>query len=439
MLELPPKVWKLLIFPIFAIAFFLAMFLSAYQFFYRGGYTPPVAPEIYFEEIVVDPALPEDFTDRPIFSANPVGASGRGVLLVDSGHRNAFHPDEIAALASRASDRGYAVEFLDDSGPAALAEGLRNADAFVVISPIATYGRQEGDLVVDFVERGGRLLLIADPGRPHQLNALSERLGVSFQPGYLYNLSEHDSNFQEFYVRDFQAHAVTEGIDEVIFYYAGSIESPGVALALTDENTYSDAAERQEPRSPLSIGAYRNVLAVHDLTFMIPPYNAVRDNDRLVSNIADFLTGGQKDYRLADFPGFFQDDVDILLGRPDLFDLGAEMKQTLAARGLSSQLREVENAARDTVFLGLYENDAAVARYLDSAGLRIGDSLTAPFAPGVPLEGTAVLLLHRAGDRDMLVLLAHTPDGLADLVGQVDNGRFRSGLADDFAGVYKTE
>ena len=91
------------------------------------------------------------------------------------------------------------------------------------------------------------------------------------------------------------------------------------------------------------------------------------------------------------------------------------------------------------MFLGLYENDAAVARYLDSAGLRIGDSLTAPFAPGVPLEGTAVLLLHRAGDRDMLVLLATTPDGLAELVGQLDNGRFRSGLADDFAGVYKTE
>ena len=439
MLELPPKVWKLLIFPAFAVAVFLVTFISSYQYFYRGGYTPPESPEIYFEELVVNPASPEDFTDRPIFAANPVGASGRGVLLVDTGHRNAFYPDEIATLVSRMSDRGYAVEFLEEAGGPALAAGLRTADALAVISPINAYDRQEADLVVDFVKRGGQLLLVADPGRPNQINSLSERLGVSFQPDYLYNLEEHDSNFQEFYVRDFRAHAVTEGIEEMVFYYAGSIESPGAVLALTDENTHSSIAERQVPRSPLAVGAYRNVLAVHDLTFMIPPYNAVRDNDRLVSNIADFLTVGQKDYRLADFPGFFQADVDILLGQPDLFDLGAQMKDLLADQGITSELRAVENAGQDTVFLGLYENNAAVARYLDSAGVRIGDSLTAPFAPGIPLEETAILVLHRAGDRDMLVILANTPEGLEDLVGQLDNGRFRSGLADDFAGVYKTE
>ena len=439
MLEPPPKVWKLLIFPVFAIAFFLAMFLSAYQFFYRGGYTPPESPEIYFAEIVNNPAVPEDFTDQPVFAANPVGATNRGALLVDVGHRNAFHPDEIATLIDRMSDRGYAVQFLLEPGALALAEGLRGADAFAVISPIESYDREEANLVVDFVERGGNLLLVADPGRPQRINSLSEMLGVSFQPDYLYNLAEHDSNFQEFYIRDFRAHTVTEGIEEMIFYYAGSIESSGAVLALTDANTYSSIAERQDTRSPLAVGAYRNVLAVHDLTFMIPPYNAVRDNDRLVSNIADFLTEGQKAYHLADFPGFFRDDVDLLLGRPDLFDLSAQVKQLLADRGIPSELQKVENAGRDTVFLGLYEDNPAVARYLDSAGIRIGDSLTTPFASGVPLEGTAVLQLHRAGDRDVLIILADTPEGLEKMVRQLSTGEFRSGLTDDFAGVYKTE
>ena len=176
------------------------------------------------------------------------------------------------------------------------------------------------------------------------------------------------------------------------------------------------------PRSPLVVGAHRNVLAVHDLTFMIPPYDAIRDNSRLVANIADFLTEEQKDYQLTDFPGFFQDDVDILLGRAELFDLGAKMRQALESRGINSGIQEVENASRDTVFLGLYEDDSQVARYLDSAGVRIGDSLTAPFTPGIPLEDTSILLLHRAGERDVLIVLSNTPEGLGEMVGKLNTG-----------------
>ena len=439
MLEQVPKVWKLLIFPIFAIAFFVATFLSSYQFFYEGGYNPPVAPQIYFEEILAIPASPEEFTDRPVFAANPVGAANRGTLLVDTGHRNAFSNDEITTLLERVYGRGYDVEFILEPGASFLAEGLMSADAFVVISPTIAYGRDEADLVVDFVEQGGRLLLVADPGRPNRLNSLAERLGVSFRPDYLYNLAEHDSNFQEFYVRDFEAHALTAGIGEMVFFYAGSIESAGEPLARTDGNTQSSISELNVPRSPLATGAYRNVLAVHDLTFMIPPYNAVRDNNILVANIADYLTEEQRDYRLADFPGFLKGDVNILLGQPDLFEQATQLKQDLRGLGIDSEVREVEDSSLDTVFLGLYEDYSRVARYLDAAGVIVGDSLTAPFAPGISLDETSVLLLHRAGDRDVLIALSATPTGVGDLVKQLNAGTFRAGLADDFAGVYRTK
>lgn len=431
--------WKLLIFPVCAIAFFLVTFLSSYQFFYRGGYNAPVAPEIYFEEIMAVPAPAEDFTDQPVFSANPLGSTNRGTLLVDTGHRNAFSTREISTLLNRVNARGYDVEYVTEPGAPVLTEGLRTADAFLVVLPNVPYSVGEADQVVDFVERGGKVLVVADPGRPHRINSLSERLGVAFQPDYLYNLAEHDANFQEFYVRDFPAHEITAGINEMVFFYAGSIESAGESLALTDENTYSNISERNFPRSPVAMGANRNVLAVYDLTFMIPPYNAVRDNDQMVTNIAEFLTDEQKDYQLADFPGFLQGGVDILLGRPDLFDLGAEMRQVLSESGVSSEVRGSENAGRDTVFLGLYDNPAAVARYLDSAGVRIDDSLSAPFSSGIPLEGSSVLLLHRTGERDVLIVLSSTPEGLEEMVNKLGAGTFRAGLADDYAGVYKTE
>ena len=427
--------WKLLVLP----AFLVASLLAAYFFYYQGGYTAPEAPAINFEELITNPAVPEDFTDQPVFTGNPVGAARRGALLVDDSHRNAFNPAEITTLLARVSDRGYAVEFITEAGTAQMEEQLRQADAFLVISPIDSYPRDEAELVVDFVGQGGKLLLIADPGRPNQLNSLAERLGVSFRPDYLYNIANHDSNFQEFFVRDFQADAVTSGISELVFYYAGSIESAGAGLAFTDEETHSSISQRVVPRSPLAIGADRNVLAIHDLTLFIPPYNGVRDNDRLVANIADFLTEGQRDYRLADFPSFFEGRVDILLGQPDLFEQGTRLKQLLDSQGVAAEMRGVENGSRDMIFLGLYENDASVARYLDSAGVRIDDTLTAPFTPGIPLEDTSAILLHRAGDRDVLIVLAHTPEGLAGAVQQLDTGGFRSGLVDDFAGVYKTE
>lgn len=431
--------WKLLILPAFAIVVFLVTFFSSYQFFYRGGYTPPEAPDIYFEEILAIPEGPQAFQDEPIFAANPVGATNRGSLLVDTGHRNAFSTNEITRIINRVYSRGYDVEFLVEPGERALEEALRSADAFVVISPISPYEPAEANLVVDFADRGGKVFLVAEPGRPNQINSLSERLGVSFRPDYLYNLAEHDSNFQEFFVRDFRPHTVTAGVGETVFFYAGSIETSGEYLALTDGETLSSISRRSLPRAPLATGANRNVLAVHDLTFMIPPYNAIRDNDRLVANIADFLTENQRDYRLTDYPGFFKGDVDILLGQPTLFDLGANLKRSLRSLGINADVREVENSGQDTVFLGLYSDSSTVARYLDSAGVRVGESLTAPFTPGIPLEKTAVLLLDRSGERDVLVVLADTPEGLETIVKQLNAGTFRTGLADDFAGVYKTK
>ena len=432
--------WKLLIFPICAIAFFLVAFFSSNQFFYRGGYNPPPPPRIYFEELITAPAAAEEFTDRPVFAANPVGEGNRGTLLVDAAHRNAFNPLELTALLSRVSDRGYAVVFVEEGGAEPLAAGLRQADALLVVSPFGAYVPEEAEVVADFVEQGGKVVLVADPGRPNRVNSLSERLGVSFRADYLYNLKEHDSNFQEFYVRDFRPDAVTSGIEEMVFYYAGSIESAGPVLALTDENTYSSIEERRVPWSPLAIGAHRNVLAVHDLTFMIPPYNAVRDNDRLVANIADFLTEGERQYQLADYPGFLDDGVDIILGYSDFFDLGAELRQSLAVQGVAAEIARVENTDRDMIFLGLYKGSSPVARYLDAAGVHVGaDTLAAPFTPGIRLEGTAAIVHHRAGDRDVLAILAYSPEGLAEMVKQLDNGDFRSGLTGDFAGVYKTE
>ena len=372
----------------------------------------------------------------------------RGVLLIDNAHDNKYEEGELSTLISRAVERGHTVDFVIRDGLlwwifsreqrlAFLEEQLRRADSFVVAVPNIFYSSQESEMVERFVSKGGKLLLIGDPGRRHKTNRLAERFGVTFQDGYLYNVSDHILNFRNIMVRDFRRDQVTEGLSAIALYWSGGIKSSGAPLAFTDANTFSSVEERVEPFTPVVKSADGGVLAIGDLTFLQPPQNSSLDNGRFISNIADFLTSAEKSADLADFPHLFRGDVDILLGRPDLFDTGALLRSALSDAQIRSDFRGVENLNRDTVFLGLYQDSLAVTQYLDVAGVEVDDTLRTPFTPDIAFEGTAVLLLHQGVDRRVLVVLAGDPEDLRSMVGRLESGTFRDGLVGDLLGVYQ--
>ena len=117
------------------------------------------------------------------------------------------------------------------------------------------------------------------------------------------------------------------------------------------------------------------VLAIGDLTFLVPPQDSILDNDRLISNIADFLTTGQRRFDLSDFPYFFQDEVEILLGSSALIGQGTAAKALLTGFQRNSRIVGAEDITQDTLYLGLYQHASDVAQYLEVAGIRVGDSL----------------------------------------------------------------
>jgi len=47
--------------------------------------------------------------------------------------------------------------------------------------------------------------------------------------------------------------------------------------------------ETRKKLSPIALAEESKVLAISDLTFMSEPYNGALDNNRLISNIADWL------------------------------------------------------------------------------------------------------------------------------------------------------
>ncbi len=421
-------------------AFAVVAFGVAFLLFYRGGYDPPPQVEIPYEQIAA-PRLPADASVD-----SPVTRVKRGLMVVDAMHGNAFTESELFTLTSRVANRGYDVEFLGGFTPydesvrlRLLEEDLRRADSLVVALPQLEYSEAEAALVERFVSKGGKLLLVSDPTRPQRINTLAGRFGLEFRPDYLYDMTEYDLIFQNIIVSEFQPGELTAGLDSITLYTAGSIRSSGPGLAFAGDGTRSSLVEDLERLYPIAGGGARNVLAIADLTFMVPPQDSLLDNGRLISNIADYLTSTERTYELADFPHFYETGpeagADILLGQPSLWDVGIDMKNGLSEFGISSEVRGVEDLSRDTVFLGLYEDALPMSRYLQAAGVRIGGTLGTPFTPDLDPEGTFVTVLDRNQDRHVLVVLADSPATLAGAVYRLLDGEFRGDLVTDYVGV----
>lgn len=268
-------------------------------FFYRGMYSAPPMNVYDVGDIPVSLHLPAEFVD--------VHGTGTGTVLIDSSHDNSFRPAELNLLAYRIISRGYSIEYSE--GNASLEERLADASSYVVISPATAFSSEEVEQIKNFVDDGGRLMLIDDPTRPVQgsecsyygsgstaedkMNTLSTEFGIVYWDDYLYNLKDNDGNFRYIYLTDFENGSITKKLNKIVFYTACSISPLEKGVIFTDENTYSSAREVSGRYSPVVLTG-SNVLAIGDLTFLTEPYN-VLDNNQLISNIADFLTDTSAD------------------------------------------------------------------------------------------------------------------------------------------------
>ena len=425
---------------ILLVVFVGVAFAAAFLVFYRGNYAGPPNGEMeYVPPGVASAADGTQWTPS-------VGERAGGLVLVDTLHSNGFSSREILTLRTRVVAQGYDLELLGNFARASepdrraqFAERLREADSLVVITPLISYSAGEVDLIEDFVRKGGKLVLVSDPGRRDQMNTLAQRFGVQFRPDYLFNQVENSQNYQNIFVRDFRPDELTAGLDTVVLYTAGSITSSGPGLAVADASTESVVAENNGDLYVMARAADRNVVAISDFTFMIPPHDSTLDNDRLLSNIIDFVTTSDRVFDLADFPHFYRtgpdDGVQILLGRPELLGSGAKLKNGLEDYGISADIRGTEDVSRDTVFLGLHDDALQVRQYLQAAGVRVDDMVGMPFGLELDPAGTAVTVLDREGGRHVLILLADTPAVLDTAVDRLLSGGFRSELVSEVTGV----
>ena len=380
------------------IAIFLVLLLAPtgwrfLKYYQLGGRQVSPPPSYDPAQVSAVSAVPTPastaFVDQP--------QVGQGIVLLDRAHRNEFTLEEMGPLDARLAARGYELVSFTSGN---LERALRKATSFVVIAPLDTFTTEEVRAVTEFVDRGGRLLLIGDPTRfslsfdeslfsfsvtiessKLPLNSLANEFNIIFNGDYLYNTVENEGNFRNIILQSgaFAEDSLTDGLDKIVFYSAHSLQvgGSGKALLLADANTWSSATDRP---GGLIVGASSRdgrVVALGDVHFLIEPYHTVFDNGRFIAQLADFLAGvAQRDFVLADFPYFFRQPVDLIFtGSPQLgpgiFDEIIALQTAFRGVGKDLQLAAASQNNRDVLYLGLFNQAGEVLDLLASEGISL--------------------------------------------------------------------
>lgn len=411
------------------IVFLLAIALPT-LFFYRGIYTPSGDRLHPAEGLLVPSPATEAYYDT--YSA----ATSR--VLFDRSHSNDFTTAELSVLLQRLTDRGAVIDFLRDSDGTvdALRNKLAQVDAFIVISPLSTYTKEERDIVRRFVETGGRLLLVADPTRKDNLNSLAVEFGLTFRNDYLYNLKEHEGNFRHVRLRRFGNTELTQGLTEVVLFTTGSIIPGERGIVSGDEYTSSSLGQGKEPLAAVALGADPHVLALADLTFLTEPYISYRDNNRFVSNIADFLTKGERTRQLRDFPSFLQREVAIGYGDATLLDSAIKLKNVLTDAGHRVALGKVSGAVAGGINLVLFDQTQSVTEFLSEAGIAISkEKISIEKVGDFDRNGRSIIYLSRTSKPHTLILLADGQKAMDEMVATLRSGEFKNLMVSDALAV----
>jgi hypothetical protein len=445
----------------------------------------PTVPAIDEENIAPELVEYAPFRDRPV--------PGDGRVVVDLSHVNNLQINDLAPLRDRIEARGATVATYDGSD-GSLDSELTDATALIVVAPSVPYASGERETIVEFVQDGGLLLLAADPTRPVPeedefaslysvffptsavpvINSLANAFGIVYYDDYLYNLEDNAGNYRNVKFSDFdKENPLTKGLDTVVFFASHSLRSEGDSIVISDGDTRSSVRTGETAMAAATLTTGDRVLALGDITFLTPPYNTVEDNDRLVSNIADWLAvDGRMRDDLEDFPYLFSSPVDVVpisedLLAPQIVASAADWQRYFAQAGIELNLRSEATPEHDGFFVATFDNVEPIEEYLDDAGVTVTvtedkneedgkdkddetgkdkngdeeekDHIAIEGFGSTPIEGTSLFLLfHGDGEPTSLIVLAEDTDTAIAAVDRLFIGDLSSCVEADTVTVCST-
>ncbi len=236
------------------------------------------------------------------FCSSVVPADAEGVLF-DLSHRVIFHPLSDAPLglkrfAALFEEKEVKVTVSDGS---LTAEILGKYDTLVLPGSMTPYSKGEIEMVRDFVQKGGNLLVLLHIAPP--LFEMTKPFGIILSSAVMSeeeNLIEKSS--QDFYAKAITPHSLTAGVKSIALYGTWGLlaEREAKTLAFTSEKAFGDFNRNRrydsgEPRTRAGIltvadyGKGKVVVLADDAPFA-NHFLDMGDNLRLARNLVDWFS-----------------------------------------------------------------------------------------------------------------------------------------------------
>ena len=306
------------------------------------------------------------------------------VVLFDQAHENQYTMTEIESLRNLLLSIDTDIISLNSSTD--LSIQLTKADAFVIITPTTPYTENEIEVIEEFVARGGRLLVAADPTRSYsdydvdrqesvmRANEILQPFLLSFRNDYAYNLSHNEGNYRNIFVYPSKESNLTESVAEVVVYSSHSLDINKNSILTGKENTLSSLDDSSSQVPVAELDSSGNVLALGDMTFMTSPYDHVADNYQFIHNIANYLVGGERDKSLYDFPNLFNQPITIQFSSGITLDENlltsiSKIKKAFSQDDLEVVLLDQVEDGYDRILLGTYPPSDELAEEIAELGL----------------------------------------------------------------------
>ena len=401
-------------------------------------------------------SIPEPPTASAKIPPTAAVADGK-VILIDDAHSNQFQPDDLEPLVTALGVRGARVEF--DKGDKPLQSKLKYAGAYIIFSPGESYTADQILQIQQFVANGGRLIVFTDPthslvqydslGNPtifpdaNYANPVIAPYGLSFVNDYLYDLKKNEGNFRNVEFTNFAQGPLTKDLKMVVFYGTHAVETQGGTTLLNGSaDILSSLTDRGGGLSPMALGANGQVLAAGDFTFLTDPYNQVADNDLLLAHLADFVIGGRRTPRLANFPFVFQQPVSLTTSGGLSLSSGllapvAVLQQALKAVNIPLSVSDQASPDGDSIVLGTFNSSPDLAAYLQPFGISLADpdTIDLPGFGTIEKSGTGLLLFDHGPKTNTLILLAGSSTDLPALIKLVASGNLSACVVQGDTGV----
>ena len=238
-------------------------------------------------------------------------SSSGGSILVDLRHSNTVTQAELEPIESAMFSAGHSFEY--DTGQDPLNETLDGHDGYLIVQPTEGFSESEREAVTEFTASGGRVVILGEPTQPRVTSSglfgtstaivsfgadkLLDEYGISIGPELLYNTADesNDNGFKSIYTSPVRGNQLTEGVETVSFDrggYAVTREDSRATTVFTAVDDTKTLETRQTGTYP-TVVRNDDMVFVADSTFIKPIELYDTDNEVFVSNLMQFLLGGE--------------------------------------------------------------------------------------------------------------------------------------------------